>query len=292
MGWTWARMMVPPKTSWRATASGGDPSLAADDRYTTTWMSAASKSPWIEIDLGAQASLGGLEVYWGRQTPTGYRFESSADRKVWSGFCRTRHGEGGQDVFAFPPVAARFVRLVCEPFEHEQSIEIVEVNLYDPAHAAKVLEPGRLDALGHAPVTFQAGESITVDFGYVRAPLGALVAWGQSHGTVFSVHLSDDGQDFSEVGRITTGDGDSDSFWWRSTTARYFRLTVHEASAPEGVVVDELKLRILNKDRMPIGVLERAATAGLGELYPQSPSRSANLLDRARRVRYGRGGAL
>ncbi len=49
-----------------------------------------------------------------------------------------------------------------------------------------------------------------------------------------------------------------------------FRLTVHEASAPSGAVVDELKLRILNKDRMPIGALERAAAAGRGELYPQS----------------------
>ena len=263
-------MTVPAKTSWRVTANDGDPSLLADDRYATTWTSAASKGPWIEIDLGAQASLGGLEVYWGRQAPTVYRFEGSADANVWSGLCRTGHGEGGQDVFAFPPVAARFVRLVCGPFEREQSIEIVEVNLYDPAQAAKVLEPGRLDALGHAPVTVQAGESVTVDFGYVRAPLGALVAWGETHATVFSAHLSDDGQDFSEVGRITTGDGGADSFWWRSTTARYFRLTVHEVSAPEGAVVDELKLRILNKDRMPIGALERAAAAGRGELYPQS----------------------
>ena len=43
-----------------------------------------------------------------------------------------------------------------------------------------------------------------------------------------------------------------------------------QASAPEGAVVSELKLRILNKDRMPIGQLERAAVAGRGDLYPQS----------------------
>jgi hypothetical protein len=105
MGWARVPMTVPRKTSWRVTANDGDPRFAADDRYATTWTSAPSKSPWIEIDLGAQASLGGLEVYWGQQTPTVYRFEGSADRKVWSGLCRTRHGEGGQDVFAFPPVA-------------------------------------------------------------------------------------------------------------------------------------------------------------------------------------------
>ena len=45
---------------------------------------------------------------------------------------------------------------------------------------------------------------------------------------------------------------------------------MHEASASEGAVVNELKLRILNKDRMPIGRLERAAQSGRGELYPQS----------------------
>src|SRR5262245_34158198 len=107
-------MTVSPKTSWRVTASGGDPQLAADDRYTTAWTSAVSKDPWIEIDLGRQASLGGLEVYWGQRAPAVYRFEGSADREVWSGLCRTSHGEGGQDVFAFPPIAARFVRFVCE----------------------------------------------------------------------------------------------------------------------------------------------------------------------------------
>jgi hypothetical protein len=45
---------------------------------------------------------------------------------------------------------------------------------------------------------------------------------------------------------------------------------VHEANSPEGAVINELKLRILNKDRMPIGQLERAALAGRGDLYPQS----------------------
>ena len=104
----------------------------------------------------------------------------------------------------------------------------------------------------------------------MRSPLGALIEWGDAYGTVFSTHLSDDGETFREMGRIETGDGASDSFWWRSTTSRYFRLTVHETSAPDGAIVNELKLRILNKDRMPIGELERAAQSGRGELYPQS----------------------
>ena len=230
----------------------------------------AVNPPWLEIDLGEPATLAGLEVYWGKHAPGAYAFKSSLDDKSWSHLCRTHHGEGGQDVFAFPPVAARFVRWTCDDPQPERGPEIVEFNLYGPTDAASVLEPGRVAALGHAPVRLPLGESITVDFGWVRSPLGAFIEWGQDYGTVFSVHLSDDGESFREVGRIETGDGGSDSFWWRSTTARYFRLTVHEASAPEGAVVNELKLRVLNKDRMPIGQLERAALAGRGDLYPQS----------------------
>ncbi len=151
-----------------------------------------------------------------------------------------------------------------------EDCEIIEINLYAPADAASVTEAGRIGALGHRPVKLAPGESITVDFGYVRSPLGVLIEWGERYGTDFSAHLSDDGESFREMGRIATGNGGSGSFWWRSTTARYFRLTVHEASSPAGAVVNELKLRILNKDRMPIGQLERAALAGRGDLYPQS----------------------
>ena len=263
-------MNVPSKTRWSVTASSGDPRLAIDDHYATTWISKPSKKLWLKIDLGEITTLGGLEVYWGKPASGVYGFKSSVDGKRWTHLCRTRHGEGGQDVFAFPPVAGRFVRFACDDPQPERGFEIVEINLYGPADAASVTEVGRIGALGHSPVKLPPGESITVDFGYFRYPLGALIEWGKTYGTVFSTHLSDDGVSFREMGRIATGNGGSDSFWWRSTTSRYFRLTVHEASAPAGAVVNELKLRIRNKDRMPIGQLERAALAGRGDLYPQS----------------------
>ncbi len=261
---------IPPKSRWKATASSSDPRFAIDGHYASAWISKPSKKTWLKIDLGVAATLGGIEVYWGKQAPVVYALESSLDGKAWTRLCGTRHGEGGQDVFAFPPAVARFVRWTCATAERERGWEIVEINLYSPADAASVLEPGRIAALGNAPIKLPAGESVTVDFGHIRSPLGAFIEWGENYGTVFSVHLSDDGETFREVGRIETGDGDSDSFWWRSTTSRFFRLTVHEASSPEGAVINELKLRILNKDRMPIGQLERAALAGRGDLYPQS----------------------
>lgn len=263
-------MSLQAKSQWVVTASSGEPRRAVDDLYASSWVSSPSSASWLQIDLGEVSVLGGVEVYWGHVAAEVYGLESSCDGQVWAPLCRTRHGEGGQNVFAFPPVAARYLRLAEDHQGPDRALEIVEINVYPPEQALSVREVGRLASLGHAPVTLLPGDSITVDFGYVRSPLGALIEWGETWGTVFSVHLSDDGEAFREVGRITTSHGDYDNFYWRSTTSRYFRLTVHEASSPAGAVITELKLRILNKDRMPIGQLERAALAGRSDLYPQS----------------------
>jgi len=122
-------MNVPQKSQWKVTASSGDPRRAVDDRYVTAWVSEPSDKPWLEIDLGAVATLGGLEIYWGKRAASKYGFEASLDGKAWRRLCGTRHGEGGQEVFAFPPTEARFVRWTCENPEPRQGQEIVDINL-------------------------------------------------------------------------------------------------------------------------------------------------------------------
>ena len=265
-----AKPMSPPdKSRWKADRQRRRSEARHRRALRDELDCAARQEILVEIDLGEVAVLAGLEVYWGAHFPKAYGFETSIDGETWLHCCRTSYGEGGQDVFAFPAVAGRWLRLTCDE-AGPQPAEIVEINLYGMMDAAAVLEQRRVVALGFAPITLPEGESITVDLRRMRAPLGALIAWGETHGVDFSVHLSDDGETFREVGRITTGDGDSDSFWWRSTTARFFRLTVLKASAPGGAVIDELKLRVLNKDRMPIGEIGAGRAERRGDLYPQS----------------------
>src|SRR5271168_4064857 len=133
-------VVVPDKKLWKALASGGDPRFAIDDQYATTWMPDSSKKPWLEIDLGEIATLGGIEVYWGARAAVQHGFESSSEGEAWTQLCGTRHGEGGQDVFAFPPIQARFVRWRLDDPVADRGPEIVEINIYAPADAASVLE--------------------------------------------------------------------------------------------------------------------------------------------------------
>ena len=145
----------------------------------------------------------------------------------------------------------------------------LEIDLYGPAKAASVLEKGRIAALGRALIKIPPGESITVDFGYVR-----FASKRPSNGEKITEPTSR--WIFPTMARVSAKSAASPPETATATASggapplsRYFRLTMHEASS-QGAVVNELKLRILNKDRMPIGQLERAARAGRGDLYPQA----------------------
>ena len=153
-------------------------------------------------------------------------------------------------------------------------------------------EAGRLAALGHAAVKVPVGESITVDFGAVRSPLGALIDWGEAHGTVFSTHLSDDGETFREMGRIETGDGGSDSFWWRSTTSRYFRLTVHRGERARRRRRQRAQAAHPQQGSHADRAVGAGGAIGARRALSAIAARPPSLLDGAGRVRSGRAGAV
>ena len=138
-------MSLPSKSRWTIRASSGQPAAVIDDLYADSWVSEPATTSWLEIDLGEVVTLGGIEVYWGRRYAEVYGFEMSVDGRQWRRLCQTRHGEGGQNVFAFPPVEARFVRLQDRHDGAERSLEIVEINLYAPADAMSVREPGAVE---------------------------------------------------------------------------------------------------------------------------------------------------
>ena len=96
-------MTVPPKKLWKAAASGGDPQLAIDDRYATVWTPDEVEKPWLEIDLGAVATLGGLEIYWGRRAAAQYEFHTSLDGQDLGAPLRLPARRRRTELFGFLP---------------------------------------------------------------------------------------------------------------------------------------------------------------------------------------------
>ena len=146
-------MNVPPKAMWKE-----PPAATFRDMRSTiaipphVGLEPAEKAVARDRSRRRRPLLGGLEIYWGHRSSSEYVFAGSQDGEPWTRLCGTRHGEGGQEVFGFPPTPARFVRWSCENPERRPGPDIVEINLYGPADAATTLEAGRIAALGHAPV--------------------------------------------------------------------------------------------------------------------------------------------
>ncbi len=126
-------MSVPPKSRRKVTTSSGDPRLAIDDRYATAWITNALEKSVAEDRPRRRRDAWRTPGLLGKQAPQTYAFESSLNGKVWTHICRTRNGEGGQDVFAFTPVAGAARTWTCETPQPERGWKVVELNLYAPA---------------------------------------------------------------------------------------------------------------------------------------------------------------
>src|SRR3954451_6972560 len=98
-----------------ATASSsenaGTPASAAVDGNTgTRWSSAFSDPQWLQVDLGAPATISSVTLNWEAAYATSFQIQTSADGSTWTTFYNTTTGAGGTQSLAVTG-SGRYVRL-------------------------------------------------------------------------------------------------------------------------------------------------------------------------------------
>ena len=93
--------------------SAGTPASAAiDGSLTTRWSSAWSDPQWVQVDLGANASISGFSIAWEAAFAAAYNIQVSADGTNWTQVYATTAGAGGTETPAPPAgTTGRYVRL-------------------------------------------------------------------------------------------------------------------------------------------------------------------------------------
>src|SRR5579859_4860559 len=87
-------------------------SAAVDGDATTRWSSAWSDPQWLQVDLGANASLSGFSIQWEAAFATAYNIEVSSDATTWTQVYATTSGAGGTESISVPSgTTGRYVRL-------------------------------------------------------------------------------------------------------------------------------------------------------------------------------------
>src|SRR6266699_3889573 len=97
-----------------SSAQGADTpaSAAVDGDPTTRWSSTWSDPQWLQIDLGASASISGFSLSWEAAFATAYHIEVSSDATTWSQVYSTTSGAGGTENLTVPAgTSGRYVRL-------------------------------------------------------------------------------------------------------------------------------------------------------------------------------------
>ncbi|MGW5350737.1 discoidin domain-containing protein [Streptomyces sp. NPDC004031] len=94
-----------------STENAGTPASAAVDGNTgTRWSSAASDPQWLQVDLGATATLSSVTLNWETAYAKSFKIQTSADGSNWTDVYSTTTGTGGTQTLNVSG-SGRYVRM-------------------------------------------------------------------------------------------------------------------------------------------------------------------------------------
>jgi hypothetical protein len=100
-----------PATASSTEGAGYAAGAAFDgDRTGTRWSSAASDPQWLQVDLGATATISQVVLTWETAYATAYRIQVSGDGSTWTDVYSTTTGTGGTETLNVSGTG-RYVRM-------------------------------------------------------------------------------------------------------------------------------------------------------------------------------------
>ena len=105
---------------------------AIDHDETTRWSSTWSDPQWLAVDLGQPTRFDHARIVWEAAYAKKYELQTSDDGQTWTTIYTNNDGQGGREHISFPPVTARWVRIMglqrATPFGYS----IFEFDLFPP----------------------------------------------------------------------------------------------------------------------------------------------------------------
>jgi beta-glucosidase len=121
------------KTVTASSAQDGfTPFKAIDGRRDSRWSSDFSDPQWLEVDLGEPTLFDHASILWEEAFAKAYQLQVSDDGKSWTTVYTNNSGNGGREKFSFPPVTARWVRILGTKRATGFGYSIFDFGLYPP----------------------------------------------------------------------------------------------------------------------------------------------------------------
>ncbi|MFI9100535.1 discoidin domain-containing protein [Streptomyces fildesensis] len=231
-----------------STENGGTPAAAAVDGNTgTRWSSAAADPQWLQVDLGATATISQIALNWETASAKAFKIQVSDNGTTWTDAYSTTTGPGGNQTLDVN-AAGRYVRMYGTVRATGYGYSLWEFQVFGTPGGTTPPTGGTLLSQGKAATassTENAGtpaasavdgnagtrwSSTATDPQWLQVDLGATATissvtlnWEAAYAKAFKVQTSDNGSTWTDVYSTSTGTGGNQTLNVTGT-GRYVRV--------------------------------------------------------------------
>ncbi|TYB39909.1 discoidin domain-containing protein [Micromonospora sp. AP08] len=236
-----------PTTASSVENAGTPAGNTTDGDTGTRWSSAFADPQWIQVDLGATATVSRVTLVWEAAYARSYQVQTSTDGTTWTTVFSTAAGDGGTDDLTVSGTG-RWVRMTGTARATAYGYSLWEFQVHgstgggtgcDTATNAAQGRPATASSTENAGTPAAAGvdgstttrwasaasdpQWLQVDLGSVRTFCRVVLSWEAAYGRAYQIQTSTDGAAWTTVYATTTGDGGTDTLTV-SGSGRYLRM--------------------------------------------------------------------
>ena len=146
-------------TTASSVENAGTPASDATDGNTgTRWSSAFSDPQWIEVDLGASASISQVVLNWETAYATAFQIQTSNDNSTWTPIYSTTTGTGGTQTLNITGTG-RYVRMYGTARATQYGYSLFEFQVYGTIGGGSGSGCGTTDAALNKTTTASSTEN-------------------------------------------------------------------------------------------------------------------------------------
>ncbi len=235
-----------------ATASSvenaGTPASAAVDGNTgTRWSSLFTDPQWLQVDLGASATISQVVLQWETASAKAYQIQTSNDGANWTTIYSTTTGPGGTETLNIAGTG-RYVRMYGTARNTGYGYSLWEFQVYGTtggggsscgAQNSALDQPTTSSSIENAGTPASAAtdgntgtrwSSLYTDPQWLEVDLGSalpvcqvILNWETAYATAFQIQVSTDNTNWTSIYSTTTGTGGNQTLNV-SGTGRYIRM--------------------------------------------------------------------
>jgi len=294
----------------------GDLSAAAaiDHNEGTRWSSGFTDDQYLTLDFGQPVAISRVKIAWENAHASEYLLQVSDDNANWTTIKAVQDSQGGNEDWTGLAGQGRYLRMKGIKRSSQYGYSILEIQAFSgtPASPAPTPQPepqpGDPSAPGvavkpvaatssavenaglsaSAAIDGQAntrwasaredGAWIQFDFG-ARTAIGYMkLTWENAYAKQYSLLVSDDGTNWSQLRLVTNGQGGTEEFFNLGANARYIRMQGIARATQYGYSLFEVAFKSPGSDN----TLQPGATSALrfpasGESLVPLPAAAAPL---------------